>query len=125
MLQSDPMMSQKQKKEPIYKVIFFNQGKIYEIFARSVSQGDLFGFIMVEELLFGEKTQVVVDPGEESLKLEFEGVRKIHIPMHAVSRIDEVERRGKTKITTLTDTEGTVSTFPSPIYTPGDRSKNS
>jgi hypothetical protein len=119
------MMSQKRKKEPIYKVIFLNQGKIYEIFARSVSQGDLFGFIMVEELLFGEKTQVVVDPGEESLKLEFDGVRKIHIPMHAVVRIDEVERRGKTKITTLADSEGTVSTFPSPIYTPGDKSNNS
>jgi hypothetical protein len=117
------MKSQKRKTEPIYKVIFHNQGKIYEIFARSVSQGELFGFIMVEELLFGEKTQVVVDPGEESLKLEFDGVSRIHIPMHAVVRIDEVQRRGKTKITTMSESDGTVSRFPSPIYTPGGTPK--
>ncbi|GIT14539.1 MAG: hypothetical protein CM1200mP36_02950 [Gammaproteobacteria bacterium] len=25
--------------EPIYKIIFMNQGKVYEIYARQVSQG--------------------------------------------------------------------------------------
>ena len=38
----------------LYKVIFMNQGQVYEIYAQSVGQGSLFGFIEVEELVFGE-----------------------------------------------------------------------
>ena len=50
---------------PIFKVIFLNHGKVYEIYARSVSHGGLFGFIEVEELVFGTRSTVVVDPSEE------------------------------------------------------------
>ena len=39
---------------PIYKIIFFNQGQIYEIYARQIYQSDLYGFIEIEELVFGE-----------------------------------------------------------------------
>ena len=49
----------------LYKVIFMNQGKVYEIYARSISQGELFGFLEVEELVFGERSTVVVDPAEQ------------------------------------------------------------
>lgn len=52
-------------KKTIYKVIFQNQGNIYEIFARSVHEGEMFGFIVVEEIVFGERSSVVVDPSEE------------------------------------------------------------
>ena len=54
--------------EFIYKVIFINQGQVYGVFARQIYQSDLYGFIEVEEFIFGEKTQVVVDPSEEKLK---------------------------------------------------------
>ena len=38
--------------KPIYKVLFVNQGKVYEIYARRVSQtGALFGFVEVEEVV--------------------------------------------------------------------------
>jgi hypothetical protein len=59
---------------PIYKIIFFNQGQIYEIYARQIYQSDLYGFIEIEELVFGERSGVLVDPSEEKLKAEFEGV---------------------------------------------------
>ena len=42
----------------IFKVQFVNQGKVYEIYARKVSHGGLFGFIEVEELVFGERSTV-------------------------------------------------------------------
>ena len=51
----------------IFKVLFVNQGKVYEIYARKVSHGSLFGFIEVEELVFGERSTVVVDPAEEKI----------------------------------------------------------
>ncbi len=104
----------------IYKVIFMNQGKLYEVYARKVSQDGFWGFIEIEQLVFGERGGVVVDPGEERLKTEFEGVKRSFIPMHSVVRIDEVDREGTAKITSV---EGgtNVTPFPVPIYTPGKK----
>ena len=103
------------KKDVIFKVIFASQGKIYEVYARGVTQGSLFGFVEIEQLVFGEKSSVLVDPSEEKLKSEFTGVLRSHIPMHAILRIDEVEKEGLSKITT-TKTSNNVTPFP--IYTP-------
>ncbi len=99
---------------PIYKIIFFNQGQIFEIYARQIYQSDLYGFIEVEELVFGERSQMLVDPGEEKLKSEFEGVNRSYIPMHAVVRIDEVNKEGVGKISEAKG--GTVSPFPVPAF---------
>lgn len=88
-------------KKRLYKVIFSNQGKVYEVYARRVSQGSLYGFVEVEQLVFGEKSLVVIDPTEERLRTEFDGVRVSHIPMHSVIRIDEVEKHGVAKIISL------------------------
>jgi hypothetical protein len=103
--------------KPIYKIIFLNQGKVYEIYARRVSQtGALFGFVEVEELVFDARKSVVVDPSEERLQLEFEGVKKTYLPMHYVLRIDEVDKQGVSKISNAEG--GNVAQFPVPMYTP-------
>lgn len=99
----------------IFKVIFNNQGKIYEVYARNVDHGIMFGFIEIEELIFGEKTSVVVDPTEENLKTEFEGVKRTYIPMHSIIRIDEVEKEGAAKITE--GSKGDNNVMPFPLYT--------
>ena len=96
----------------IYKVIFFNQGEIYEIYARSVAQGGLFGFVEVEELAFGHGTKVVIDPSQERLEKEFEGVKRTYVPLHAVVRIDEVEKEGVGRITSPKGDSGNVRPFP-------------
>ena len=44
------------KKQTIFRINFLHQGEVYEIFARSVSQGGLFGFIEIEDILFGERS---------------------------------------------------------------------
>ncbi len=88
-------------KKCLYRVTFVNQGKVYELYAKRVSQGDLYGFIVVEDITFGEKSSVVIDPSEERLKAEFEGVQVTRIPIHAVVRIDEVARQGVAKIVPL------------------------
>ena len=85
----------------LFKVSFVNQGKIYEIFAKQIVQSSMYGFVEVEELIFGEKTSLVVDPSEERLKDEFSGVKRTYIPMHSVIRIDEVEKRGTAKILSM------------------------
>ncbi len=96
----------------VFRVTFTSQGKIYEIYARQVSQGDLYGFVEIEGILFGEKTTLVLDPSEEQLKHEFNGVRKTHIPFHSVVRIDEVEKEGTGKVLHLTGQGGGASVQP-------------
>lgn len=86
------------KSSEIYKISFLNKGKVYEVFVKQVYQSDLYGFIEVEDYVFNEKTQVVVDPQEEKLKSEFNGVKRSFIPMQAIIRIDEVEKSGVSKI---------------------------
>lgn len=103
-------------KKALYKIIFHNQGKIYEVYANSVHQGNMFGFIEIEKLVFGNKTSVVVDPSEETLKSEFSGVTRTYIPMHSIIRIDEVSKQGNAKITAASDENGTNIT-PFPVYT--------
>ena len=99
----------------MYRVRFINQDKLYEIYAEQCFQGDMYGFVVLKDLVFDTKKSMVVDPAEEKLKAEFEGVKQTIIPMHSVIRIDEVEKRGVAKIA---DLDSNVAKFPSPIYTP-------
>src|SRR5207248_11246905 len=100
----------------IFRIMFVNQGKVYEVYARKVSHGELFGFIEVEELLFGERSSVVLDPAEERIKGEFSDVKRTFLPLHAILRIDEVKKHGAAKITVMEDGSATVAQFPVPMY---------
>lgn len=100
----------------IFKVIFFNQGQIYELYARQIYQSDLYGFIEIEEFIFGERSQMLVDPSEEKLKSEFDGVKRSYIPMHSVIRIDEVTKEGVVKVSEAK--AGSVSPFPMSAFNP-------
>jgi hypothetical protein len=108
----------------IFKVLFVNQGKVYEVYARKVSHGGMLGFVEIEELVFGERAGLLLDPSEERIKTEFEGVKRSFLPMHSVLRIDEVSKRGASKITQY---EGNVAQFPTPLYPPpvGDPGRKS
>src|ERR1700728_4553937 len=106
----------------IFKIIFVNQGKVYEIYARKVSHGSLFGFVEVEELVFGTQSTLVLDPGEERIKSEFEGVKRSYLPLQSVIRIDEVRKQGVSKVLEL-EPGTNVMAFPGPLLSPtlGDR----
>ena len=106
-------------KKRIYKVVFHNQGKIYELHCSAVGQSDMYAFIEVSGIIFGERSAVVVDPSEERLKSEFEGVERTYIPMHSVLRIDQVDKEGTNKIMAASDKASNVTPFPMPMYTPG------
>jgi hypothetical protein len=99
----------------IFRILFVNQGKVYEVYARKVNHGELFGFIEVEDLVFGERSSVVLDPSEERIKSEFNGVKRTFLPLHSVLRIDEVKKQGVSKITAL-EGGANVAQFPMPLY---------
>ncbi len=94
----------------MFKVIFQHMDQVFEIYARQIYQSELYTFIEVEELIFGERAKVIVDPVEEKLKTEFSGVKRTYIPVHSVIRIDEVDSSGEPKI--KEHKGGNVSSFP-------------
>ena len=96
---------------PTYKVIFYNQNQVYEVYARAIYQSEMYGFIEVEEFVFGEKSAMIVDPGEEKLKGEFAKVKRSYIPMHSIIRIDEVEKEGAPKVVDIKSSDK-VAQFP-------------
>lgn len=96
----------------IYRVIFINQDQVYELYAKHVYQSELWGFLQIEELVFGQRSELLVDPAEEKLKQQFSDVKSSYIPMQAVIRIDEVTQEGVAKIS---EAKGTVTSFPMPV----------
>ena len=97
-----------------FKITFFNNNSIYEIYSKEVYQSDMYGFIVVENIVFGENSSVVVDPTEEKLKTEFKNVKRFFVPVHNIIRIDEVEKEGAAKITSA-DTN--IKNFPAGNFT--------
>lgn len=115
-------MTVKKRAARVYKIQFQSQGERYELYAREVSQSNMYAFIEVAGILFGEKSKVVVDPSEERLKAEFSQVNRTYIPLHSVVRIDEVEKAGVGKIVDKPAPSGCgdakVTPFPLPPLQP-------
>jgi hypothetical protein len=92
--------------------LFVREGKVWEIYARKVTHGTLFGFLEVENFVFDTRSSVVVDPSEERIRGEFEGVARTWLPLHSVLRVDEVKKSGPGKITAYDGSN--VAQFPMP-----------
>ncbi len=99
----------------LYKITFHNHGKIYEIYAERVTSGSLWGFVEVAGLAFDVHDGLVVDPTEERLRDEFGGTRVLHLPMHSIVRIEEVEKKGQSAIRDAASGETVVTPFPLPV----------
>lgn len=99
-------------KKQIFRVIFQNEGEVFEVYARQIFQSELWGFIEIEEFVFGERSQLLVDPSEEKLKNAFDGVKRSYVPLTSIIRIDEVEKEGAAKVSEAKG--GNVKPFPMP-----------
>ena len=109
-------MVEQQDQQPIYRVIFAQNDKLYEVYARYLTEESLMGFIEIEELLFSEtKSGIVLDPSEDKMRAEFKGVKRSYIPLHTILRIDEVIKEGSAKMTASeksSEKKGNVSHLP-------------
>jgi len=98
----------------LYKISFLNGGKVYELYARHVASSGLWGFVEVGDLVWDSGENVVIDPTEERLRDEFGGTRRLHVPMHAVIRVEEVDRKGQLAIRDSQSGDRIVTPFPLP-----------
>ena len=103
----------------LFRVAFLNHGKVYELFCTGVCTSSILGFVEVSGLVFGEKDSVVVDPTEEKMWDEFDGVEILHLPMHSVLRVEQVRKKGKAVIR---DRESGEKVTPFPLQ-PGSRTR--
>lgn len=79
----------------MYKVIFHNHNKVYELYCRSVIGSEFsYGFVEFSDFVFESAQALVVDPTEERLRDEFKDVESISVPMHSVIRVEKVKKRG-------------------------------
>lgn len=85
------------KDNTIYRVLFRQDNEIYEIYARHVYQGNLHGFVEIENILYGERTKLV-DPADEKIRAEFKDAKRSYIPHFNIIRIDEVAKQGVPRI---------------------------
>ena len=111
-------MSKQEQIESVFRVRFYQGDQIYEIYARSLGQDAMFGFLEVEEIVFGESNALIVNPEEEKLKAEFEGVICSYVPLHSVLRIDEVKMEGVAKVLPAPKQQGNkvIRPFPAHLY---------
>lgn len=99
---------------PLYKITFLSNGKSIELHARQVTSSTLWGFTEISGLVFEPAgAGLVVDPVEERLREEFQHTRVLHLPMHAIVRVEEVSRRGTLTIRDAGSGEK-VTPFPVP-----------
>lgn len=100
--------------KPLYKVTFLNHGRVYELYARHVASSALWGFTEVGGLLFDLREGVLVDPAEERLRDEFGDTEVLHLPIQSVLRVEQVARKGQSRIRDAATGEAVVTPFPLP-----------
>jgi hypothetical protein len=109
----------KPDNEKLYRIAFLNHGKVYELFCTGVCTSGLLGFIEVSGLELGDKDSLVVDPTEEKMRDEFDGVEVLHLPLHSVLRVERVKKKGQLVIR---ERESGEKVTPFPVQ-PGSRTR--
>ena len=110
----------KPDNEKMFRIAFLNHGKVYELFCKDVCTSGLLGFVEVSGLEFAEADSLVVDPTEEKMRDEIEGVEILHLPMHSVLRVEQVRKKGPAVIR---DRESGEKVTPFPVQ-PGNRNRS-
>ena len=99
----------------LYKIVFLNHGKVYELYSEGVTTSGLWGFVEISDLVFETAEHLVVDPTEEKMRQEFEHASVLHLPIQSVLRVEEVAKRGKCLIR---DRESGEKVTPFPVSPP-------
>ena len=100
------------EENSIYRVQFKTDQHYYDLYVRHVFPADMAGFICLEDFLFHEENQVLIDPRVEKLTAEFGNVSTAFIPYHQIIRVDKVKRQGESRIQKAGGGNGKIQPFP-------------
>ena len=105
-------MSNERHKNVIYRVQFQAKDNHYDLYVRHVYPADMAGFICLEDFVFNEESQLLIDPRSEKLRNEFANVETAFIPYHQIQRIDQVSRAGESRIDNQPSEVAKIQPFP-------------
>lgn len=74
-----------------YRIVFKQDKKTYEVYVRNVNDESIIGFLEIEKIMFSKF--IKANKMEKTFKKEFKDADRIYIPVHAISRIDEISVR--------------------------------
>lgn len=100
----------------LFRVVFLNHGKVWELYCRGVVSSGLWGFVELSGIEFDSQDALVIDPVEEKMRAELGDVEVLHLPMHSVLRVAQVRRKGQSVIR---DRESGEKITPFPLSPPG------
>jgi len=106
------------KHSSMYKVVFLNQGKVYELFCAAVDSSSLWGFVELSGLTFDAESSLVVDPTEERMREEFADTELLILPIQSVMRVEKVKRKGSSVIR---DKDSGEKVTPLPVSGPANK----
>ncbi|MCK7466895.1 MAG: DUF1820 family protein [Desulfosudis oleivorans] len=52
-----------QERRSVPRAVLLRHGAVYQLYARTVGQGELHGFVDVEDLVFDDRSELVIDLG--------------------------------------------------------------
>ena len=105
-------MNTDNQKKVIYRVQFQVRDTHYDLYVRHVYPADMAGFICLEDFVFNEERQLLIDPRSEKLRNEFANVETAFIPYHQIQRIDQVSSIGESRIDNRPSELTKVQPFP-------------
>lgn len=96
----------------IYRVQYKTDNARYDLYVRHVYPADMAGFICLENFIFHEQQQRIIDPRMEKLSQEFANVTTAFIPYHQIIRIDQVSHAGESRVAEESSPSGKIRPFP-------------
>jgi hypothetical protein len=82
-----------EKKSLIYRVRFRDgEGKDpIEVTCQTVRPSELFGLVVLENLIFRDNTKFVILPAEDEARKRFAKTGRIHVPYHQLVMVEEFD----------------------------------
>lgn len=79
-----------QEEKSIYRVIFTDENKNIITLHSEKMDTTILGFMEFSKLFFPEPSEIIVTPDDEKIYNLFKDVKKIHIPLSQIIRIEEL-----------------------------------
>lgn len=86
----------------LYKIIFIDEDKKTQtIHASYLNPSSFLGLIEISDIVFIDKSEIIISPDDGKLKETFKNVERSYIPLNYIVRIDEVTIQKETPVIRL------------------------
>ncbi|MGE4317947.1 MAG: DUF1820 family protein [Deferribacterales bacterium] len=86
----------------LYKIIFIDEDKKTQtLHASYVNPSSFLGLIEISDIVFIDKSEIIISPDDGKLKENFKNVERSFIPLNYIVRIDEITMKKETPVIRL------------------------